>query len=114
MTVLTLSAEDCRRGNLILVNRRYSIHQAVSEKQSLDDSWLLAADPAWPEILLAQPAALALPQSGWIVRYSADYTLLPKKLQGSPMSPGIFVLQAVPMRRSWKQRGWFWKNTWNS
>ena len=60
MTVLTLSAEDCRRGNLILVNRRYSIHQAASEKQSLDDSWLLAADPAWPEILLAQPAALAL------------------------------------------------------
>ena len=24
-----------------------------------------------------EPAALALPQSGWIVRYSADYTLLP-------------------------------------
>lgn len=60
MTMITLPYEDRHCGDLILVNRRYPLHQRALEKEEALDSQLTAADPAWPEILLARPAAIAL------------------------------------------------------
>ena len=76
MRILLLNKEECRRGPLILVNRRYALHgtaqpaaKGVLRAQSLSDEEpeqtvgelrLAAADEAYPQIRMESRAAMAL------------------------------------------------------